>query len=346
MGGLSSVCAQADSPSHDLAGHPEHAGRVPAILRAIEADEVASTLRWIEDPPQASIEQAARCHDRGYLGALEQAMARAPGIVDPAPTYITPGSFRCALAAAGATIAVLREVVEGRAPAGLALVRPPGHHARPGAAMGFCLLGNLAIAAREAQAMGIGRVMIVDFDVHHGNGTQEIFYEDPSVLFVSLHQAGIYPGTGFEDERGRGAGKGTTINIPLPLGAGDRAMLRAFERVIEPAAERFEPELVLVSAGFDAHFRDPLAGLQVTGAGYHAMSRRLMTMAERHAEGRLAFALEGGYDLDALGNGVVNVLRALEGLPADVSLGAAPRPEPEAKVETVLDRIVGGHDLA
>jgi acetoin utilization deacetylase AcuC-like enzyme len=339
------ACASVPSPDHDQAEHPEHAGRVPAILAAIEADGLLPLLTMLEGIPHASREQIVRCHDSRYVDALDAAMARAPGFVDPAPTYITAASFDCALAAAGGAVAVVDAILDGQADAGLALVRPPGHHALPERAMGFCLFGNIAIAARHAQARGIGRVMIVDFDVHHGNGTQAIFYEDPSLLFVSLHQAGIYPGGGWMEEQGEGAGRGFTINLPLPALAGDRAMALAFERIIEPAAERFRPELLLVSAGFDAHFRDPLAGLQVSGAGYHAMARRLRAMAKRHCEGRLGFVLEGGYDLPALGNGVVNLLRALLDLPAETSLGAAPAPEPLARVEELLGRAARMLDL-
>lgn len=339
------LCVSVPSPAHDLAEHPEHAGRVPAILSAVEDDGLLPELAFLGPSPLASRIQLGRCHAPSYVEGLERAMAAAPGFLDPAPTYVTPDSYRAAREAAGACIALVEALLADPARPGLALVRPPGHHARPGGAMGFCLLGNIALAARAAQDRGIGRVMIVDFDVHHGNGTQEIFYADDSVLFVSSHESGIYPGTGFEDEIGQGPGRGTTINCPFPALAGDRAVRECLRRIIVPAAERFRPELLLVSAGFDAHFRDPLASLQVSGSGYHALTRGLAELADRHCQGRLAFVLEGGYDLEALGNGVVNVLRALTGRPAETGLGPAPWPEPEAKVTALLDRVVARHGL-
>ncbi|MEO8083985.1 MAG: histone deacetylase [Ardenticatenales bacterium] len=332
------------SPGHDDAGHPEHAGRVPAILAALAADRhIADDLPRLDVVP-AALDALARVHDRRYLDALREAMARAPAVIDPAPTYITPTSFDDARMSAGAAIAAVDAVLDGRAAAAFALARPPGHHARPAQAMGFCLFGNVAVAARHAQARGIGRVLIVDFDVHHGNGTQEIFYTDGSVVFVSSHQRGAYPGTGDVDDVGQGAGRGATVNVPLPRGAGDAAFARVMAEVVVPVAERVRPELVLVSAGFDASFRDPLAGLAVTGAGFHATARALADIAARHAEGRIAFVLEGGYDLPALGDGVVNVVRALEGRPAMTALGGAGGREPS--VDGVVGAVRAVHGVA
>ncbi len=209
--------------------------------------------------------------------------------------------------------------------------------------MGFCLFNNIAIAAREAQARGVRKIMIVDFDVHHGNGTQRAFYTDPNVLFVSSHQWGIYPGTGAESETGAEAGKGTTVNIPLPSGAGDEALARIADELLAPLAERFAPELLLVSAGFDGHFRDPLAGLQFSGSGFHGISSALVELARRHTGGRLFFVMEGGYDLPALANGMVNVVRALRGDGPDESLGPAPYPEPS--IAELIQRLRVRHDL-
>jgi acetoin utilization deacetylase AcuC-like enzyme len=331
------------SPEHRDPGHPERPERVPAVLAALAAEGLLADMGELAALP-ASLAALARCHDGGYLAALEQAMARAPGYIDPAPTYITAASFECARRAAGGALAAVDAVLDGRADAALALVRPPGHHARPAQGMGFCLLNNVAVAARHAQARGVGRVLIVDWDVHHGNGTQEVFYEDPTVLFVSCHERRIYPGTGEAEETGAGAGAGTTVNVPLPPLSGDAALGAVVERLVRPLADRFRPGLVLVSAGFDAHFRDPLAQLQVTGPGYHRAAAALCELALDHAEGRIAFVLEGGYDLPALGNGVVNVVRALRGDPPDASLGVAPLGEPD--VHDLVERLRARHGLA
>lgn len=330
------------SPGHDDDGHPEHAGRIPAILDALAADGWSDRLPRLDVAP-ATEDALARVHDPRYIDALRAVMARAPGVIDPAPTYVTPSSFDDARLSAGAAIAAVDAVLDGRARSAFALARPPGHHARPAAAMGFCLFGNIALAARHAQSRGIGRVLIVDFDVHHGNGTQEIFYADGSVVFVSSHQQGAYPGTGAFDEVGEGAGRGATVNVPLPRGAGDAALDRVLVDVVAPLAERVRPEFVLVSAGFDASFRDPLAGLTVTGAGFHTAAKALADLAARHAEGRIAFVLEGGYDLPALGEGVVNVVRALHGRAALAELGRSNQGEPS--VDALIDAVRGRHRL-
>lgn len=231
------------------------------------------------------------------------------GLLDP-DTYYSPTSVDAALGAAGGLVAMIDAIIDGPIPRGVALPRPPGHHARPAKAMGFCLLNNVAVAAAHARARGLGRVAIVDWDVHHGNGTQEMFYEDPSVLYVSTHQFPLYPGTGAVLETGRGDGTGTTINIPMHAGAGDGVYRAAFDRIVAPALDEFAPELVLVSAGFDAAARDPLAEMNVTGEGFAYMAKVLGDQARRSAKGRIALVLEGGYDLVALEDGLA---RAIDG---------------------------------
>lgn len=317
------------SPEHDFPGHPEHAGRVPAILRALEA--APEHRGWTRLTPALATPAAlTRVHPLAYLTALERAMAQAPGYIDQAPTYIQPDSFACAQLAAGGAVQAVEAVCEGTAEAAFALVRPPGHHATPTQAMGFCLFNNIAVAARQAQARGHQRVLIVDFDVHHGNGTQDAFYADPSVLFISTHQHGIYPFTGEAEEIGEGAGEGATLNIPLPAGAGDVAAERVWAEVITPAAERFRPDFVLVSAGYDAHWRDPLANLQFTTTGYFRAVRSLRALAGRLCAGRLALILEGGYHLEALAASALASLLALGGAEAAPDpLGRAPHPEPD-----------------
>jgi acetoin utilization deacetylase AcuC-like enzyme len=222
-------------------------------------------------------------------------------------------------------------VLSGKADNALAAVRPPGHHAMPSHAMGFCIFGNVAIGARYAQKVyGIERVMIVDYDVHHGNGTEAMFYDDPSVLFVSTHQYPFYPGTGALNDIGTGAGKGYTVNIPLSAGHGDNNYAQVFEKVVWKVAARFQPQLILVSAGFDAHFSDPLAQMRLSLTGYAHLTRELLAMAKQFCGGKIAFVMEGGYNLQALSSGVLNIAHALLGNP-DVSdpMGLDKKPEPD-----------------
>jgi acetoin utilization deacetylase AcuC-like enzyme len=317
---------------HDFPDHPENADRLRALEAALDSPALGLREYLVPLAPRsATTDEIALAHSPRYIAALRAAMAQAPGFVDTAPTYVVPESFDVALLAAGGAIRSVEAVLGGEAEAAFALVRPPGHHAVPDEPMGFCLFNNVAIAARYAQRhLGVERVLIVDFDVHHGNGTQDIFYADPSVLFVSAHQEGIYPLTGAADETGAGEGKGANINLPLPAGAGDHAMARLANEIIAPAAAHFRPNLVIVSAGFDAHWLDPLAGLQFTLRGYAQLAGFLMRLAQEHCAGRLTFVLEGGYHLAALAGGVTTVLRTLLGetnLPD--TLGSAPRPEPD-----------------
>jgi len=333
------------SPAHDLDGHPENAARLPAILAAVADSRLAPHLTTLAAEP-ATPAQLTRVHPARYVEALEHVMAEAPGYVDQAPTYITAASFECARRAAGGALRAVDAVLDGAAEAAFALVRPPGHHCTPTRAMGFCLFSNIALAARHAQARGHHRVLIVDFDVHHGNGTQDAFYQDASVLFISTHQRGLYPLTGEAEEVGAGEARGTNLNIPLPAGAGDHAFQRILNEIIRPAAERFEPDCLLVSAGYDAHWRDPLASLQLSTSGYFHLVRGLRAIARRQCAGRLALVLEGGYDLDALSSSVVATLHALAGdESAPDPLGPAPYAEPDAGVEAILRRVRDLHGL-
>ncbi len=333
------------SLAHTFPDHPEIPERVTAALAAVAASPLAA--RVVDAPAvPASPKQIAAAHAPEYITKLEDAMRFAPAYIEAAPTYITRESFDCARLAAGGAIEAV-EAVLGKRPspapqaanskepevhAAFALVRPPGHHALPESAMGFCLFNNVAIAARHAQARGAAKLMIVDVDVHHGNGTQAAFYADPSVLYLSTHQSGLYPNSGWEHEAGEGAGLGYTINLPLPAGAGDKAFERLCADIIGPAADRFKPDLMLVSAGYDAHWRDPLASLQLSAQGYGKIIRFLSDLAHRHCGGRIALVLEGGYDLEALSASVIASLHALLGDSAlPDPLGPAPRPEPDVK---------------
>jgi acetoin utilization deacetylase AcuC-like enzyme len=333
------------SPEHNFDDHPENATRIPAILAALN-DLPASSSFLLHAKrsnfPSATDAQLATIHDPDYVAALREVMSRAPAYIDHAPTYITPQSFDCA---AGAALAAVESAISNnQSPISFALIRPPGHHAPPGQAMGFCLFNNIALAARHAQSLGQPKVMIVDFDVHHGNGTQDCFYDDSSVLFISTHQAGIYPLTGHEEETGAGAGDGYTVNVPLPAGAGDAAFRHIYEDLLLPAADRFQPNILLVSAGYDAHWRDPLASLQLSCTGYHLMAGLLADIARKHCGGKLVFVLEGGYDLPALSHGVVNTILGALGKPPADPLGPPRHPEPD--IRALLARLKARHGLS
>ena len=296
--------------------HPERPERLAAARRAVErvASEVVIRRLAARD---ASTEEIARAHEEEYVEALERVSGRWAAL--DADTFVAPASVRAARRAAGAAIAVVDALRADPAERGigLALLRPPGHHATRERGMGFCLFNNAAVAAHWALAQGIERVAVVDWDVHHGNGTQDIFWTDPRVLYLSVHQSPLYPGTGAAAEVGEGDGHGTTGNVPLSPGAGDAAYAEVFSQIVEPALEAFAPQLVLVSAGFDAHERDPLAAMRVTDAGFAAMARGLARVARRSAGGRLAFLLEGGYDLGAIEGALAATIRAALGLEHD-----------------------------
>ncbi len=293
--------------------HPEHPGRIEAVWEVFREAGLPERLHVL--PPQpAPIESLLRVHTQEHIDTLQWIGGQHKMVMFDADTYALPQSYDIARLAAGGVLTAVDAVMKGQAGNGLAAVRPPGHHATPKRAMGFCLLSNIAIAARYAQDQhNVGRVMIVDFDVHHGNGTQDVFYEDGSVLFSSTHQHPFYPGTGDMRETGAGAGAGTTINIPLQYGHGDASYRQIYEAILWPAARRFQPELILVSAGFDAHFIDPLAMMQLSHKGYAHLTRELLRMAEELCGGKIIFVMEGGYDLPALAHGMRNVAHVLLG---------------------------------
>ncbi len=298
--------------THQAVGttHPERPERLEAARAALARADLALTRLEVE-ARDASDAELLRVHEPAYLEKLGHTAGK-QGWFD-ADTYYCGTSAAAARRAAGAAVALVDSLLEGRASYGLGLLRPPGHHARPGSAMGFCLLNNVAVAAAHARQRGVDRVLVLDWDVHHGNGTQEMFYGDPSVLYVSLHESPFYPGTGARDELGTGDGLGFTVNLPLVAGAGDAVYVAAFERVVAPIAEQYQPELLLVSAGFDAHVRDPLAGMCVTEAGYASMLEQMLATLPDRGAGRVALLLEGGYDLRALGSSLLATLHVLDG---------------------------------
>jgi len=289
---------------HDAGvGHPERAGRLEAIMTHLESRGLDKSLRLIT-PQAVSNEWLLEVHSARHVEAVRAASRDAPTQLDP-DTRMSRDSFHVAKLAAGGTLAAVDAVMAGQVANAFAAVRPPGHHALPDRAMGFCLFNNVAVGARYVQRRyGVERVLIVDWDVHHGNGTQDIFYNDSTVLYFSTHQYPYYPGTGSAGETGAGAGKGATINAPLMAGAGDREIIEAFRQLLIPAVDNFRPQFVFISAGFDAHKDDPLAHLQVTEAGYQALTRIVLELAERYAQGRVVSVLEGGYDLGALARSV------------------------------------------
>ena len=248
-----------------------------------------------------------RVHDPRYVAMLDQAAASGGGYLDP-DTYMTPTSMLAARKAAGAIVEGVDRVLSNRALHAFAVVRPPGHHAEHARAMGFCLLNNVGIGIAAARERGVRRIAVLDFDVHHGNGTQHSFQNDPEIFYASTHQYPFYPGTGSGGEHGV---DGNVINVPLPAGSGDRAFLGAWEKKIGPLLESFQPQLLLVSAGFDAHQADPLAGLEVTTDGYRELARLIRAWAATHTHGRTVWALEGGYDLKALSQSVLACLEEL-----------------------------------
>lgn len=297
--------------AHDCGpDHPERPDRIRAVRDHLERAGLLASLTEIRPDP-CPLESIARVHPVRYIEAIRQACRRAPLRLDP-DTVVSPGSWEAALLSAGGALEGCAAVVSGRSSAAFVCTRPPGHHAEADRAMGFCLFNNAAVATRYLQeAWRVARVFIVDWDVHHGNGTQHLFEEDDTVFYFSTHQFPFYPGTGSRDEKGRGPGAGFTMNVPLPAGSGDREYLQVFGDVLRPAIDRFRPEMILISAGFDAHRADPLAGMTLTEAGYAGMTRILKEAADQHCGGRIVSLLEGGYDLAALGASVEAHLREL-----------------------------------
>jgi acetoin utilization deacetylase AcuC-like enzyme len=294
--------------AHDIGeGHPERPDRLRAIERALESEAFQTLAR--DAAPRADLAAIARVHPQDYIEAIRAAAPKHGRAALDADTVMSPGSFEAALRAAGGAVFAVDEVMGGKVRNAFVSTRPPGHHAEVATPMGFCFFNNAAIAARHAQkAHGAERVAIMDFDVHHGNGTQHIFWDDPAVMYASTHQMPHYPGTGAVQERGE---HDQIVNAPLRAGDGGDAFREAMETTILPRLEAFSPDLMIVSAGFDAHRRDPLGNLNLTEADFSWATRRLMEVARRHAHERVVSVLEGGYDLEGLSRSVAAHVTAL-----------------------------------
>ena len=324
--------------------HPERPERLEAARRGVARCEARGVRALALAPRDALDEELARIHNPAYLADLARLAGHYAAL--DADTYLAPASVAAARRAAGGAIAlaeVLMAAGEGDPRQGVALLRPPGHHATRDQGMGFCLLNNVAAAASAALAGGASRVAVVDWDVHHGNGTQDIFWTDDRVLFISLHEHPLYPGTGAAREVGEGAGLGFTINVPLPAASNDAVYRLAFEEIVLPAVRRFRPDLVLISAGFDAHARDPLASMMLTEPGYAWMAASLRAVADEHAGGRLGVVLEGGYDLTAIETSMEATLLAALGEPALPAAGEV-GPRHREAVEAIRRTIEAGAD--
>ena len=341
----------ADHGVHTAPGHRESPLRLDTTAALLRADGILDRLRRFP-LPEADRAALERVHTAAYLDGLDEATARLAAAGPDAlqwldeDTYLLGGSYGVAKRSVGGLLGLVDAVVTGEAPNAMAVCRPPGHHARPGAAMGFCLLANAAVAARHAQRVhGLERVLVVDFDVHHGNGTEEVFFEDPSVLALSSHHFPLWPGTGALDVVGAGAGEGYTVNLPLPIGAGGDAVVALYRRVLPALARRFRPDLVLVAAGYDAHYLDPIGGLALGVSHFAALVRLCLEVADREADGRIVFSLEGGYNPDALAHGVLSTLRLLEDPTAAPSDPFDAPPDGVRDLSALTDAVLARHGL-
>ena len=335
---------------------PERLRRAAAVIDALIAGGALAAERVARLAPRlATTEEIGAVHAMSYIERVRKAVDALVASATPNAirklaneVYISSGSYTAATLAAGAPLVALDAIAAGRARNGYALVRPPGHHARPSQAMGFCIFNNIAVAARYAQRRyGWRKVLIVDYDVHHGNGTQEMFYDDPDVVYFSTHQFPLYPGTGASTELGEGAGLGATINVPLPAGSGWTVYDPIFRQVLWPVADRFKPDVILLSAGYDAHFLDPLAQMTLCNADFSDLTQEVVEIADHYCDGRLVAVQEGGYDLDAVAQCAATVLVTLTGGDGVVdSLGLPPAQDFRWNDEAIVKALYDLHGLA
>jgi len=331
---------------HQTGSHVENPRRLTEVARHLEEFGFYRRLTRLAPRP-ATTEEILRVHSEDLIEHVFRVCERGGGWLDP-DTAVSRDSYQAALFAAGGVIRACDAVLEGEVDNAFALVRPPGHHATRRQAMGFCLFNNVAVAARHLiKARGLGRVAIIDIDVHHGNGTQEAFYDYPAVLYVSTHQSPLFPGTGALEETGKGEGIGATLNLPMPAGCGDAEYMRVWEDVIDPVVRRFKPDFVLVSTGYDAHWADPLAMMQLTVSGYLQLVWGLIRLARDCCHRHLVLTLEGGYHTEALAYGVDATFRGLLGVElVPDAIGAPRRPMPYPDVTNLITRARKVHGLS
>lgn len=335
---MKTACVLVPSPQHAYPGHPEGPERF-SELGDWHLQPYSAALEWLE-PVKAHPADLLTVHSQEMIHFLEQACRAGTRIIDPAPTYVTPGSFEAALTAAGAALECTRAVLESRVGNAFAIVRPPGHHAEPERSMGFCLFNNVALSAHVALQHGLQKLLIVDFDVHHGNGTQAAFWNEPRVAYFSTQQEGIYPGSGRMEEAPEARGR--LVNLPLPPRAGQAAFALIARDVLPRLVERFQPEMIFVSAGFDAHWDDPLAEGGLSSSDYFNLAERLVHLAQEACRGRIVFVLEGGYHPTHLATGVEAVLSALTGF-TSTARAHDPSPYPEPDIRPRVDQLLHYH---
>lgn len=327
------------SRTHEFPDHPERPGRLD-VLEPLLNSRIAGA-KLLEVNP-ATHEQIARVHQPQLIKAIEEVCKQGPGVIDSAPTYVTQTSYEDALLAAGGVIACTNAVINKEARNGFAIVRPPGHHAEPDRAMGFCIFNNIAVAAQEALSNGMERVMVIDYDAHHGNGTQAAVLDEERIGFISTHQWGIYPGTGWITDAPHA--KGRLVNVPLHSRAGDKTFDLVTDLVFKPLIESFQPQMLFISAGFDAHWNDPLTSLGLSTQGYYNMSKKLVQLADEHCEGRIIFVLEGGYDPHNVANGATAVFSSLTNSQLRVD-PKDPSPYDEPDHEARIAEIIKWHGM-
>ena len=325
------------SSGHEFPDHPERPGRlqmVEPLLPSLGAERVEAVRAMEED--------VVLVHPPRMIETIKQACMEGPGIIDYAPTFVTQTSYEDAMLAVGGVLTCTRAVMKGDADNAFAIARPPGHHAEPDRAMGFCIFSNIAIAAKDLLSKGMERVMVIDYDAHHGNGTQACLLNEDRAGFISTHQWGIYPGTGWLDDAPHA--KNRLVNVPLPAHAGDETFARIADEVFKPMVKSFKPQMLLVSAGFDAHWNDPITSLGLSTRGFYEVSKKLVGLADEFCGGKIVFVLEGGYDPENVANGVASVFDALTDRPLGNEAGdRSPYKEPD--FESRLNEIKKRHGI-
>jgi acetoin utilization deacetylase AcuC-like enzyme len=327
------------SPNHIYTDHPERAGRLDILRPKLDSYDAE-----LLDAKPASHDEIGLVHEPKLISSLERICREdAPAVIDYAPTYVTKTSFNDALLAAGGVLICSRAVLNGDANNSFAIIRPPGHRAEPDKAMGFCIFNNIAIAARDALTHGLERVMVIDYDAHHGNGTQAAFLDDDRIGFLSAHQWGIYPGTGWTTDAPHA--KKRVINVPLPAYAGDTAYEQVADKVFKPFVESFKPQMIFISVGFDAHWNDPITMLGLSSKGYLTLANKVVALAEEHCNGKIVFVLEGGYDPVNVANGAGGVFEALTGHQSGNEAND-PNPHQEPDCEPRIEEVRKWHGFA